>query len=125
MTSNRSLAMAVTLLLLSMWAPAHGQETGGAAGDGGSVTEPWIDALDIYLAPTMARLYGAGYEPGVLLWLDITDPLGSVSTTRVAADADGRLIADVAVDEPGVHKTLIRDDAGRVLSTGELFVGLQ
>lgn len=124
MTSNQALALAGALLLLSIWAPAYGQEAGETVADGGP-PGPWIGTLGIYLAPTMARLYGDGYEPGVLLWLDVTDPLGSVVTTRIAADADGRVIADVAVDEPGIHQTRIRDDAGQVLSTGELFVGLQ
>jgi len=128
-TAGRSIplvsrAIAVLLVTFSTLTCAHAQEEGAGA-ENQEFTGTWIDALCIYLAPTVARLFGDGYQPGAMLWLDVTDPLGTVFTTQVVADANGPVIAAVAVDEPGIHQTRIRDGAGQVLNEGELFVGLQ
>ena len=124
-TSNKRIAPLAAAMLVVIFVPvsvcAQEPEEGIAA----ETTGPWIDANSIYLAPTTARMVGGGYEPGVTLWLDVTDPLGGVYTTQVVTDAAGRIIADVAVDESGIHQARVRDGAGQVLSEGELFVGLQ
>lgn len=122
--SNPSAARcaAALLIIFSLWTCAIAQDTGeGSPQPDG----PWIESFFIYLAPTMARLHGDGYQPGVTLWLDVTAPPGTVYTTQVVADEEGRIVADVAVDEAGTHQTQVRDGAGQVLSEGELLVGLQ
>lgn len=109
----------LVLALLSVVVPGRAQD----AGDPDSPAR-WIGANEIFIAPTTADLYGAGFTPGVVLWLDVTDPLGSVVTSQVAADDDGKLIAEIAVDQPGIYVARVRDGNGQVLAEGEVFVGV-
>jgi hypothetical protein len=85
---------------------------------------PWISANFIYIAPTTAQMIGDGFQPGAPLWLDMTDPLGVVTTTPLFADNVGRIRVDVAVDQPGIYQGQVRDGAGEILSKGEMFVGV-
>lgn len=113
----------ILLLLLPIaWASALAEDSGEESPDALATS---IEAHYIYLAPTVARLHGSGFSPGVTLWIDVTDPLDNVVTSQVATDPDGRFIADVAVDEPGVYQTRVRTLSGQVVVEGNLLVGLQ
>ena len=102
--------LAVMVLLAA--APARAEPSG-----------PWISAFLIYLAPTTAQMAGAGFQPGESLWLDVTDPLGVVTSITLYADAEGRVLVDIVVLEPGVYWGRIRDGAGQLLSEADLLVG--
>jgi hypothetical protein len=116
--ANTRRIAALVLAGFTLIAGAGAQEVGEA-----DPATPWIGANAIFLAPTTAEISGDGFLPGASLWLEVVDPLGGLFTTPVVADGTGRIAAVIAVDEPGVHVTRIRDGSGQLLAESEIFVG--